>query len=459
VVILRRIQLFFVFVLLISGCSGRLTTEATSTATLFPPTPPTILLTKTSLPPTTPELLPTKVSRPRVTIASADATAWAKSGCIKSFAEFALPSQESIRMPEPEIVFPLPPWQFEAEISHQQIDGFSIFSVSSEAARSIDGHQEIWLTERLMADDGEKSDRHIFLVYYPITKKTNIIPAAIGDTGTFVKDLFVMEDGSVWGKIVWDITDRAFKLDKAPVLSKFNENTRRFEFAPGVLEIQLFHELTGDGSSWPIILLDTQGVFWILVDKDGLYRYDPFTRTTEKQTDLSTFSIFQAALAPDRSIYFETYDARRLYERLVEGSLFQFNPKTRSIVPLNIPVEPWPVFYGMLVDHKDRLWLGASGFREPVNQWYLIHPNPQEIFKHLGDIFWAPPKLMLESSNGRLWYQKFLEGDTTGEGTAWYNPQTGEGCMFTNIAANIIEDSEQQLWLVADEKLYKYVIK
>jgi hypothetical protein len=28
--------------------------------------------------------------------------------------------------------------------------------------------------------------------------------------------------------------------------------------------------------------------------------------------------------------------------------------------------------------------------------------------------------------------------------------------MFTNIAANIIEDSEQQLWLVAGGKLFKY---
>jgi hypothetical protein len=31
--------------------------------------------------------------------------------------------------------------------------------------------------------------------------------------------------------------------------------------------------------------------------------------------------------------------------------------------------------------------------------------------------------------------------------------------MFTNFAADIIEDSEHRLWLVADEKLYSYIIE
>ena len=41
------------------------------------------------------------------------------------------------------------------------------------------------------------------------------------------------------------------------------------------------------------------------------------------------------------------------------------------------------------------------------------------------------------------------------EGTAWYDPETGEGCMFTNIHGTIIEDDEQVLWMLLDEKLYK----
>jgi hypothetical protein len=134
--------------------------------------------------------------------------------------------------------------------------------------------------------------------------------------------------------------------------------------------------------------------------------------------------------------------------------LYQFVPKSNEIVLIDIPDGTWPIFTGMLVDHRDRLWLGAIGYREPNSEWKLIHPDPQEYFRHAGDIYWAPPSLMLESSNGILWYKKFLD-DTRASGTAWYDPQTGDGCMFTNLAVNIIEDSEQQLWLVADGKLYK----
>jgi hypothetical protein len=40
-------------------------------------------------------------------------------------------------------------------------------------------------------------------------------------------------------------------------------------------------------------------------------------------------------------------------------------------------------------------------------------------------------------------------------GTAWYNPETGEGCMFTSFSARITEDDQQQLWMFAGGKLYR----
>ena len=61
----------------------------------------------------------------------------------------------------------------------------------------------------------------------------------------------------------------------------------------------------------------------------------------------------------------------------------------------------------------------------------------------------------MESYDGILWYNKSLD-DVIISGMAWFNPNTREGCMFTNIVSNIIEDSDRQLWLAADGKLFKY---
>ena len=64
------------------------------------------------------------------------------------------------------------------------------------------------------------------------------------------------------------------------------------------------------------------------------------------------------------------------------------------------------------------------------------------------------PEIMLESSNGVLWFDRFTDNSQV-DGTAWYNPETGQGCMFTNLVSTIAEDANHTLWFVARERLYK----
>lgn len=378
--------------------------------------------------------------------------------CIKSFHEFAYSGLEPSLDGEVKKIPPSPPWQIETTVPIHHVEGYVISSVDTEITRSIGRRQEIWIAETLFETAGY-NNKNVFVVYQPKSQKREFVLADIGDSGFFVENLFVTNDGSIWGKTVWDTIHGQPDLEKVPVLSKFNENTRRFEFAKGVLEIP-WTLFTYNFSPWPEIVLDNNGVFWIFAKNDGIYRYDPATQRSEKEADLLGLNVTQVALSPDGSIYFEIFNekiySKESFFRLLDGMLFQFIPKTKEVVPLKIPDEPWPVFSGMLVDPMDRLWLGAISYREPDGEWKRIHPDPQEYFKHAGDIYWATPTLMLESSDGVLWYRKFLDLDLRAEGTAWYDPQTGEGCMFTNIAANIIEDSERQLWMVADGKLFKY---
>jgi hypothetical protein len=84
--------------------------------------------------------------------------------------------------------------------------------------------------------------------------------------------------------------------------------------------------------------------------------------------------------------------------------------------------------------------------------WHLIHPYPEQAFDHAGDYLWVPPSLLMESSDGKLWYNRYMDGQ--GDGTAWYDPKTGEGCLFADYPSTLIEDSKQQLWMAAGGKLY-----
>ncbi len=152
---------------------------------------------------------------------------------------------------------------------------------------------------------------------------------------------------------------------------------------------------------WPEIILDEQGVFWIFVHYDGLYRYDPITATNEKRVELTEFPVLYVALAPDGSIYFSNpIGVSRSV--VVDGMILQFIPETDEVIAVDIPDEPWPIFREMRFDRSGRLWLGSTGYRDPEGNWHLLIPNPEEAFDHAGEFWWARPFLLTESSDGRL---------------------------------------------------------
>ena len=148
-----------------------------------------------------------------------------------------------------------------------------------------------------------------------------------------------------------------------------------------------------------------------------------------------------------------------LHGKLVEGDLLQYFPETGQIINVEPPDESWPIYWypHIFIDSKNRLWMDALGYRLPNGKWHTIYPNIKEYSRHLGDSSWGMPILQTESSNGLLWFYKAADKREV-EGTAWYNPQTKTGCMFSNLPLQIIEDKNHILWTVADGKLFKYNI-
>jgi hypothetical protein len=363
--------------------------------------------------------------------------------CILPFRWFAYHGPRDFTPPID--ILPLPPWQLEAELP----SGYHGKSIQAETTRSGNGYQEIWLIDSFPYDP-------IVIVYHTELGSWEEISSYVGDTRLFVHELFVTADGSLWGSVMWNSVQNTPVVDSVPVLVRFNDDTRAFELEQNVLEVPIS---TGQDFRFPKTLLDEQDIFWILVDGDGIYSYDPALQRTEKQADFpDNFVVDTAALAPDGTIYIE-HNQGWPDLRLTEDAIFQFFPETGELVSLGAPDEKWPVFLGMVVDHEGRLWLGAIGYREPSGDWHLTINNLREYLRHVDSShyrYWAAPRVMLESSTGVLWYQKYFDTLPSAEGTAWYDPETGRGCMFTNQPAFVIEDAVQRLWLAAGGNLYSY---
>lgn len=374
--------------------------------------------------------------------------------CYQSFEDFAY--WGPLNVLEESEALPLPPWEVVGSLPSQLVEEFAIDLKTVEITRLGNGKREIWLSPKYQG-------AHVagyWVIYRPESQTWEIIPDHIEDLGLFVAQLFVSNDNILWGR-TFRHPQREYpdNLVSISVLSRFNEITRRFELVADTSVLPLI--LTHDYPNRRIFEVDDQDTFWIFAENDGIFRYDPTTQILTAYAELPNLEVIDTALAPDGNIYFskpfdQTGSTTRELFTLTGNPLLQFVPKTGEVTNLEMPSEDWPIFSGMLVDHGNRLWLGAIGYRESNNDWQLIHPNPETYFDHAGDHLWAPPVLMMESSDGRLWYSRYLDSSGRGEGTAWYDPNTGEGCMFTNVPTNIVEDSQQNLWMVVNDQLYRY---
>lgn len=297
-------------------------------------------------------------------------------------------------------------------------------------SRILDNQQEIWI-------GGYRGASRALYVYHVDSHEWDVIFKPI-------EKLFTPQDGTLWGQSPFH-----------PFLYRFNELIRDFEPV----------DIVPDNRYSPKIILDENDVFWIFMSYDGIYRYNPVNNfeISERVITLPDYWIREAVLSPDGSIFYEIDSDKGKYTfSAPEGSLHQFTPQENVIVDLQLPSDPIPLFWGLLVDHLGQLWLGSSAYRDTNEVWHIIHPDAEWYMEYAysGNLtyIWAPPEPILESSDGRLWFTRFADTRTV-DGMAWYNPDTREGCQFTNyFSPSIVEDNLQQLWVVLDNKLYKYAL-
>jgi len=345
--------------------------------------------------------------------------------CVRTFEQYAYyaPRQDIDKTYQPP-----ESWQFVADMPLIQ-SPLTPYSVLK--SRVSDNQQEIWIS-------GYQGATKVVYVYHVDSHEWDVIYKPI-------EELFTSQDGTLWGQSLFH-----------PFLYRFNELTRDFEPI----------DIVPDNRYSPKILLDENDVFWILMSYDGIYRYDSVNNPeiSERVITLPDYWITEAVLSPEGSIFYEIDSDKGKYTfSAPEGSLYEFIPQENIVVDLELPNDPIPLFWGLLVDHLGQLWLGSSACRDTNKIWHIIHPDAEWYMEYAysGNMtyVWIPGNLILESSDGRLWYTRFTDTGRKVDGMAWYNPNTREGCQFTTyFSPSIIEDHLQQIWVVLDNKLYKYAL-
>lgn len=344
-----------------------------------------------------------------------------------------VPGQKDFQIP--------PPWQKEANLPTDP--------ASLKVSRLVNHQTELWL--------GVSSNGSQYSVYQPATKEWKSVSGEIENSGIYVTEFLVTPDGALWG--IWSPNDSEMDYVGKPLLSKFNDQTGRFEFEQATQSIPAFTEgKSKDSYYWSKVLVDNQGIFWVLVPKDAIYSYNPTTQEIERQTEIDEI-VDSPTLAKDGSIYYLHLDYVERYVDLITTSdvkIYRFTPTNRRVESISIRLEPWPPFSNILVDHAGRVWAGGLAWREPDNGWwYQLERSPLFItnVQWSGmEYRWQTPEILMESSDQRLWFR-------SDNGLTWLDLSKKTWCWITTSQSNIIEDPQHNLWIIAYGGLYRSPLK
>jgi hypothetical protein len=305
-------------------------------------------------------------------------------------------------------------------------------------------HQEIWLGAR----------QRKFLIYDPNLEEWDEALFGLGNR-IWIEKLFFTPDGTVFG--VPDLTEHD-KPSGFSVLSKYNEESKTFEFVKTLQGIPISSK--SDVYTVTQVVFDSQrGLFWFLVPDDAIYSYDPETQEIEKHINIpgeEEYDILEARISGSGKIYFLSY--RGFVYAHINGNgnfmLTKFDPVTSLVEQFSLPLLPWPPAYHLFVDRSERIWFGTAGWLDPDGTWYQMFPSPIFLtnirFSGL-DYRWQSPTIELESKDGRIWMK-------SANGLVWLDPDEEKWCWCSSRSSNIFEDVDGNLWIVADNKLYKILI-
>ena len=367
--------------------------------------------------------------------------------CIADFYDFSFSSLNT----GPEMPTPIPPMSPWKEIYNFQNSNDWVYYISGY--RHSNKTSEIWIG-RVKFDSKEIKTYRNFIIFNTENYEMQIIPAEINKSGIYVDEILISPNGEVWGVNRWIPMGR-HPIEDIPIFSKYNQEKRAFEFVEGIFTISIVDDNI-NFNDWVDALIDNKGNIWFFMPFDGLYYFNTEKSEVELKAPITDYKIWQSIIDINNNIYF-----RKMADDIAATSkIYQYSIEREKLgIYIEINNE-WPQSGKMLVDRFGNLWIGAVGTINPLKQEKLIFPGVLqriENFNNQNTKNWKSPNVVFESSDGVIWFEKYWEVDN---GIAWFNPTTGEGCMFTNLVTinhlpNIIEDNSGAIWLIVDNKLFK----
>lgn len=354
--------------------------------------------------------------------------------CLDPQNNFAFPAGDASDLPapkKPDVVLPADPWRMVSALPDPGFDDF-FQKVNSFVIRSNGDHEELWVVSK-----GHSGVR--------ILNLETLEWKRIEDGNDFLENafLFVDKEGIVWAAKSGG--------ESTSLLQYFDDNAGRFINA--IDHNDLLH---GNVNNKAItnIEVDSHGTFWMTIINNDLtldphlyllYSYIPSTASAEKR-ELGID--FDDALAIGKNDIIYLVDA--------EGGIVIGYDSLKGIsttYEIQSKIDSgysFPLYY----DLQDRLWVGSLGWFDfqdkSYPRWYEI-VRPPILLTYIdsaGLWRWVDPFFTAETVDGLLWF-------FSANGTGWVNPTTGEWCIFTTYTSEIVEDRQNDLWILVNNSVYR----
>ncbi len=374
--------------------------------------------------------------------------------CLPSLENFSyLPQGGERSGPQREMILPSGAWEYVSSIpGFESSNEFFNESAKLDLIQLTNGKSIIWIR-------GGNSSLGTYFIHYRINDD---VWEAVNNDAKWLDSLnhqtvLVDQENSVWlAQAGYNFIDPI--VNSAPILSKYDEQKQEFQT---ILSISDFLDNTQVRSAKNAgimnLKIDKSGALWFFFvynQERWFFRYSPASNKLERQISDKQF---------DDPFYgpFAISDENELF--ILDSAmnmLIKYNPSNGETSDIKIPSEVGgnsnidselqsAIFF---IDSKNKLWIDDRGWLDLSGEnrdWHVVIRSPIFIKYEFGLWSWIHPVFSTESKDGRLWFY------SNGRGTGWVDSNIGKWCLFTTFSSNVVKDTEGNLWIIADGKLYK----
>lgn len=319
---------------------------------------------------------------------------------------------------------------------------------------------DVWLT-------GDIGQKRVVIRYDQGLKSWTVYGSIEGNETIAPKTLFLSLDGTIWGIDNHDENGRSNHDANLSLLSRYTQETDQFEFMG---DLNSATEEFDDFLHLIRIREDQSGnLYLLLYQKNGhvIYRYKP----SSQKLDFILMApqdawIVDFVIGPNNKIWMvDAFSEYFLISYDLKTGEFQPYQGTISFVPGDdLVFDNTDRIFGrhiLLLDNDGKLWVDDRGWLDGLEttspSWHRIIRSPLFVVLSLDNVwnpvyYWDRPREMYQSSDGSIWFTSYA-------GIIRLNPDIGDWCLLTTYYSPVTEDDDQNLWLVADEHLYKLDLK